>query len=101
MPFRQNWASPDKTAVVASPPLMVWNSASRPSSAKVAQGLGQVGGGPVIAADLFREDNLLQVSFVLGSALRGGGFLLRGGLTGAAAAGQQAKGQRQGQQQSK
>ena len=34
MPFRANWASPERTGVVASLPLMVWNSASRPSSAK-------------------------------------------------------------------
>lgn len=100
MPFRQNWASRTEPRWWRRP-LDGLEFRVQALFGKVAQGLGQVGGGPVIAADLFREDNLLQVSFVLGSALRGGGFLLRGGLTGAAAAGQQAKGQRQGQQQSK
>ena len=34
MPFRVNWASPERTGAVASLPRMVWNSAVSPSSAK-------------------------------------------------------------------
>ena len=76
---------------------------------EVAQGLGQVGGGPVVAPDVLGDDDGLQVAGGGGLGPLGGGLgglrglgvlglggLLRGGL---AAGGQEGEGQGCGQQQ--
>ena len=76
---------------------------------EVAQGLGQVGGGPVVAPDVLGDDDGLQVAGGGGLGPLGGGLgglrglgvlglgrLFRGGL---AAGGQEGEGQGCGQQQ--